>query len=319
MVNYKKIKEVIESIPNDEQIFISGHLNPDMDSVGTSLALARYLNSIGKSASVLLDQDNFKILKWFDDYAYVIDEPKLAKKEKYTFIMLDANEKKRLGRYEKYFDNARLTIQIDHHENNDGLSNYIVVASEISSTSEMMYSLLKLFDKGIDSKIAELLYAEIVTDTKGFFQRTSTQTFLVASKLLEYNIDYQYITRATLKRMSYKDVVALSHAILDLEFDRGLCYIVIDDEKDYYSGLEYNAFAKLIAPFIQNIDDTDIILAIYKSGNKITINVRSNTDIEVTTFAGLFGGGGHKYAAGAIVYDTKVDTIIESAKKHLIK
>ena len=49
MNSYKEIKEVLNNIPNDRAIIIAGHENADMDSIGSSLALAYFLNKIGKN------------------------------------------------------------------------------------------------------------------------------------------------------------------------------------------------------------------------------------------------------------------------------
>ena len=48
MNSYEEIKNVIQSIPDEKPIIIAGHENADLDSIGSSLALAFFLEKIGK-------------------------------------------------------------------------------------------------------------------------------------------------------------------------------------------------------------------------------------------------------------------------------
>lgn len=315
MADYNIIKQILEDKEDNELIVLAGHLNPDMDSIGSSLALARFLNKINKNAVVLLEKKNYKLLEWFNDYKYIINDLNGCKE--YTFILLDSNEKTRLGIYEKYFDEAKHTIQIDHHENNDGKADHILAINEMSSTCEIVFNILKLFNTNIDSKIASLLYAGIVTDTKRFSQRITAQTMLVASKLIDYGIAWQYITKETCLNTSFEEAKLLSHVISDLKFDKRLCYVIIDSENKYYKNIEYNTLTKFVAPFIQNINNTEVILLIYKDIDKTIINIRSNCEIKVAKLAESFGGGGHTYASGAIVNNITIDAIINKTKEYI--
>ena len=99
MNKFKQTKEVLLNL-NSLPIYIAGHLKPDQDSVGSCLALANYLNKNGKNAYVLLEDFDREILSWKGDYSRVVSE---VKDEKFNFIALDLNEKKRLSRFVEYF------------------------------------------------------------------------------------------------------------------------------------------------------------------------------------------------------------------------
>ena len=102
MNKFKQTKEVLLNL-NSLPIYIAGHLKPDQDSVGSCLALANFLNKNGKNAYVLVEDFDKDILSWKGDYSRVVSD---VKDEKFNFIALDLNEKKRLSRFVEYFDRA---------------------------------------------------------------------------------------------------------------------------------------------------------------------------------------------------------------------
>ena len=115
MNSYKEMKKIIKNIPKDKSIIIAGHENADMDSIGSSLALAYFLDKLGNTdVSVLIDKKDMYKIQWFNNNTFITEN---VQKKDYVFIMVDLNRKKRLGIFENYFDDADLTLNIDHHEN----------------------------------------------------------------------------------------------------------------------------------------------------------------------------------------------------------
>ena len=115
MRKYKQLNEILVNIPNTTPIYFAGHLKPDQDSVCSCLALAEYLQTLGKQVFVLLENKDKDLLTWYDNYSLIVEN---INHKDYVFVALDVNEKNRLGIYENDFDNAKLTINIDHHQNN---------------------------------------------------------------------------------------------------------------------------------------------------------------------------------------------------------
>ena len=217
MSSYKEMKNVLEQIPENQPIIIAGHENADMDSIGASLAMAYFLENLGKKdITVLIEEKEMFKINWFNNKKFITDE---SKKENYVFIMVDLNRKNRLGKFEDYFDKAKLTINIDHHESNKKESKYILENANISSTCELIYNLISLFDKKMDKNIASLLYAGILTDTTGFSHRLTPETLAIAGELLKYEIDYKYITKKTFLERTMPEVKALSKILENIKYD----------------------------------------------------------------------------------------------------
>lgn len=315
MKEYKKINKLLKSLSNSTPIYLAGHITPDQDSICSSIALAEYLTMLGKKAYVLLTDDDKDIIDWLDDDSLITDE---VKSEKFVFISLDVNTKNRLGRYEKYFEKAELTINIDHHQNNKKQSNYVLSKPGISSTCEMIYNLITCnSEKYLTKKICRCLYAGILTDTNGFTRRISNKTFGIAQNLVNKEIDYVYITKKTLFETSIYEAKALAKAINNLLFD-GIYYVVIDKKDKDFKDLTNNFVFKHISEELRKITDINIFLVMIKNGENITAKIMTNYEDNANKIAELFDGGGHKKEAG-FETEKSVKDILKTIKNFLKK
>ena len=315
MKEYKKINKLLKSLSNSTPIYLAGHITPDQDSICSSIALAEYLTMLGKKAYVLLADDDKDIIDWLDDDSLITDK---VKSEKFVFISLDVNTKNRLGRYEKYFEKAELTINIDHHQNNKKQSNYVLSKPGISSTCEMIYNLITCnSEKYLTKKICRCLYAGILTDTNGFTRRISNKTFGIAQNLVNKEIDYVYITKKTLFETSIYEAKALAKAINNLLFD-GIYYVVIDKKDKDFKDLTNNFVFKHISEELRKITDINIFLVMIKNGENITAKIMTNYEDNANKIAELFDGGGHKKEAG-FETEKSVKDILKTIKNFLKK
>lgn len=315
MNSYKEMKKIIKNIPKDKSIIIAGHENADMDSIGSSLALAYFLDKLGNTdVSVLIDKKDMYKIQWFNNNTFITEN---VQKKDYVFIMVDLNRKKRLGIFENYFDDADLTLNIDHHENSKKESNYIISDENISSTSEMIYNLINEFDIKIDRNIATLLYAGILTDTAGFSHRLTPKTFLVTSKLLECDIDYKYITKKTFLERTMKEVKALSKMLNEINFDI-FHYIIINREDPIFCSLEYSMLFKKMVPILKNIEGINVLGIFLIDNDKVFGEFKANINIDMSKLAEKFGGGGHKDSAG---FESKlgIEEILKISKEYIKK
>lgn len=315
MIDYIKLKKQIEGLPNNEEILISGHKNTDYDSIGSTLALTIFLNKIGKKAFMLLEEKDFCKLDWYGKFDYIIKEYNTD--QKYNFILLDSNRKSRLGIFEEYFDKSNIKINIDHHEDNKNESDYVFVDSDISSTCEIIFNLISIFENSIDKDIATLLYAGIATDTNCFYKRVTPSTMKVASELLKYNIDNSYIIKNTCKNMSLEESKILIDMINNMEYDI-FHYIIMDRKNSLYKNVDYNIIFKKCASIIYEIEDIKVLGIFLKElDGSISGLFRSNCDVDVDELAIQLGGGGHKKASGFENF-IEINNILKISKEYIV-
>ncbi|MDE7274915.1 MAG: bifunctional oligoribonuclease/PAP phosphatase NrnA [Lachnospiraceae bacterium] len=308
--------QLLEECKDAKNIFISGHVRPDGDCIGSCLAMYLYLRKALPEAVVKVSLEEpsevFRCIKGFDeiDGTYAVDG------EVDVFIALDC-EKSRLGEAEEIFANARKRINIDHHVSNErgcGDVNYIVPGS--SSTAELVY---ELFDRQyMDAEIAKAVYIGIVHDTGIFnYSNTSPKTLRAAAELIEYGFDFTEVIDETFYEKTYTQNQLLGRALLEsIMFMGGKCIVSVIDKKtlDFY-----NASSKDLEGVINQLRITkgvECAIFMYETGNlEYKVSLRSCKYVDVRKVAAFFGGGGHVRAAGCTINGTFYDAINNISKQ----
>ncbi len=171
-------------LENAKTVGITGHVRPDGDCTGSTLALYNYIKKYFK------DIDPFLFLEETDpsfNYLKDINEIKHEPVKDMTydvFFVLDCASEDRIRPFSDMFKNAVKTVCIDHHvSNKGGFADFNEIQPDASSTCEVLYGLLE--ESLIDKDIAECLYTGIIHDTGVFkYECTSEKTMNIAGKLI---------------------------------------------------------------------------------------------------------------------------------------
>lgn len=298
----------------DLPIYICGHIKPDQDSICSSIALSIILQKLGKKAYVLLEENDKEILNWTNTHNCIIND---IVDDDYIFIAVDVNEKKRLGKYEKSFDNATHTINIDHHQDNKREADIVYSNTHMSSTCEMIYELLSNIDTNLlDKEIASYLYSGILNDTNCFSRRLSNKTFLIAQELINTGIDYSHIIQKTLKERTLYEFKALAKLVNQISYD-DFHYVIINKQDPIFADLTHNQIVKKIAEDLRTIEGMDVFILLIKNGDTITAKCMSNISENADKIAALFGGGGHKKEAGFTITGKSESDILKEIKAYI--
>jgi len=308
--------ELLEECKDAKNIFISGHIRPDGDCIGSCLAMYLYLKKALPEAKVKVALEEpaevFACIKGFKE----IDSTYTIEGEVDVFIALDC-EASRLGAAEEIFANARKCINVDHHVSNErgcGDVNYVVPG--FSSTAELVYD---LFDRQyMDAEIAKAIYIGIVHDTGIFkYSNTSPKTLRVAAELIEYDFDFPKIIDKTIYEKTYAQNQLLGRALLEsFVFMDGRCIVSAIDKKtlDFY-----NATSKDLEGIVNQLRVTkgvECAIFMYEIGNlEYKVSLRSCNYVDVSRVAIFFGGGGHVRAAGCNINGTFYDVINNISKQ----
>lgn len=310
--------KLTEIIKGAKTIGISGHIRPDGDCTGSTMALYLYLKKICSEASIHLFLENrqeimqdMKYLSEIDtDYGYAGDFD--------VFFALDC-AKDRLGKAEKYFDNAGKTVNIDHHvSNKNGCAMVNFVEPEASSTSELIYELIKAdenalsIEERMDEDIALAIYIGMIHDTGVFqYSNTTPRTLVDASELITYDFDFPRIIEETFYQKTYLQNQIMGRALLEsIRFMDGRCIVACVDRKtmDFYGAVPADLDG--IVNQLRNIKDVDCAVFMYELGPlEYKVSMRSNEKVNVSQVASFFGGGGHVRAAGCTMNGTFHDCI----------
>ncbi len=290
--------DIVAECSEAKSIGICGHIKPDGDCIGATLALSLYLKKRLPEADITVFSDEiapcFDCVEGIKQFNYSFD-----REQPEVFIIVDTVDN-RIGSGEKYFKNAKKTINIDHHISNAdgcGMVNYVVPTA--SSASELIYDLM---DKSyMDKEIAEAIYLGIAHDTGIFkYSNTAPKTLRIVAELIEYGFDYPTLLDVTYYEKTYLQNLVLARILLEskLHLDGKVISGFINMKTMAEMGVTGKDFDGVINQ-LRITKGVDCAIFMYQI-NAVTykVSLRSKKIADVSKVAEHFGGGGHVRAAG---------------------
>ena len=311
---FKDIGLFKDKLNECKDIYLTAHVNPDGDSVGSMLALAGFLKSeLNKNVQILVNgkiSSSFKFMPGID--RIISDTSAIDNID--LLITLDSADIDRLALEKRLVKNAKHIVNIDHHITNTNFGHTNFVDGSSSSTGEVLYEMMKLIGGDITRDVATCLYVSISTDTGSFkYTNTTSRTHDIASKLLEKNIDLETINIELYQNRSLEETKLLMESIkhLTLLENDTVGIVAIDNDILEASNAEIQDTG-LIVDFIRNIDVVNIACLIRPiDENSSKASLRSKKDVDVSKIVAAFGGGGHAKAAGCTIHSN----VAEAKKK----
>lgn len=320
----KKLKEKISAF-SEYKIFT--HKNPDGDALGSVLALKRILvtknksaeifvfNSIGAHFYFLPGIEEIRIQKEFKDGA---NSPAL-------FILVDCASWGRTGF--PFFDFAeKEVIAIDHHPEKQGEYPFAIeiIDPGASSAAEIIFTLTRELNWKIDPETSFCLLAGILSDTGAFKHSNTTPKALEAvSALMKNGVNIKKIADNLFKKNEFPGQLkllgeVLSRASLEPRIRMAFSFAVDKDLKKH--GAKEEDLSGL-ANLLSGIPESRFGMLLIETGaGKIKASLRSETHkgVDVSKIARIFGGGGHKLAAGFEI-EGKIEERFEMIKEKIAK
>ena len=312
----KKIAELLNDV---KTMGIAGHIHPDGDCVGSCMALYLYIKECYPEIQVDVYLEDPKT-----EFSYIarFDEIKMEAVEEKVydlFVTCDVSSRDRLAIAGDYFQSAKKTVCIDHHISNPGFADINCVKGDVSSASEVLYGLLDAEKITLDTAVS--LYTGMVHDT-GVFQYSSTtpETMRIAGELMRYGFDFNKIIDETFYQKTYKQMQIMGRVLAESQmFLDGKCItgflkkeVILSyeaDSKDFEGIVSQLRFTKGIEAAVFLYEQEE---------NYFKVSMRSNGNVDVSQIAVLFGGGGHRRAAGCQL-SGDVEDIIRKIVKEIEK
>lgn len=304
------MEKITSELNNVKTVAIAGHIRPDGDCVGACMGLYLYLkeNYPEIETDVYLEEpkEGFSFLSGFREIKTVYDESKTYD----VFFALDTSVKNRIGVALAGYESAGRTICIDHHISNKGFGDKNVIRPQVSSASELVYTLLE--EDKVTKPVAEALYMGIIHDT-GVFQYSCTtpETMAIGAKLMEMGIDFSKIVDKTFYEKSYVQNQILGRCLMEsiMVLD-GKCIVGSVKKRDMDF---YGVVPKDLDGIVQQLRVTkgvEVAIFLYEvKTQEFKVSLRSNGPVDVNAIASYFGGGGHVKAAGCTMQGSVYDVI----------
>ncbi|HEU4389076.1 MAG TPA: bifunctional oligoribonuclease/PAP phosphatase NrnA [Blastocatellia bacterium] len=307
------LSEVVELIDQKQRFVITSHVRPDGDGLGSGLALYWMLASLGKEALVVLRDPvpaSYTVLPGSDR---VLVQSDLVQRYDAAFVIecSDVERPGLAGLKEQY------VVNIDHHSTTQPFGDINWIDSTSAAVGEMIYNLCKALGVEVTKEIAECVYTALLTDTGSFhFSNTTERTLKIASELVRRGVEPARISQALFYSNPYSRVRLLGLVLSTIERDETghIAWIKMDRGMMRDAGASEED-ADGIVNHALSVATVDAV-AFFKelSPGVYRISLRSKGKNNVAKVAELFGGGGHRNAAGCRIegdYDDVRRRVIE--------
>jgi phosphoesterase RecJ-like protein len=302
----------VEIVRNHERFLLTTHVRPDCDAIGSTMALARVLDRLGKNVTIVTAFDLPRTFRFLDPEGRFrrigrdVSCDGLAQID--VLIVLDTSAWAQLGDMGDFVRTTRaVKIVLDHHVTSDDLGAILFKDPRAEATGRLVFEAAGQLKVAMTPEIATPLFAALATDTGWFrFASTTPQTYRLAAVLTEagarphqmYKDLYENDSPARLR------LIGRALARVQTELDGRLIHT--------YLGLDDFASAGAVSSDSEDIinltlaaggTEVAVILVEQPSGG-FKVSFRSRCAVDCSQVASRFGGGGHRAAAGAFVPGT---------------
>ncbi|MBD5388767.1 hypothetical protein HDR63_00745 [bacterium] len=300
----EKLNQFAEMVAQSATIAIMAHNNPDGDALCSVLGLCHLIElNFGKSPVCLYDGNipgYLDVVPLRDKMVCVEQAPA----EPFDLvIVLDCGALYQMARGTAILAAAKDKIEIDHHHKEDdgALAELNFNDDTRCATAEIIDQMMRAADWVYDMDVLNLLTIGVLTDTGNLrFVRQSDPLRMMAD-FVDRGINIGYWMDALAvnpRRAVLTEAAVTSRAEF---FHNGRLALATVPRSDYKN---LDGKGALIMNLLGQIRGVEYVAVLKQQRpDQIGVSLRSRTH-PVDGFARALGGGGHTYAAGAVVRDT---------------
>ena len=316
-----RMEDVARLIRSKKTFVLTTHVNPDGDGLGAQSALYVALKRLGKKVHIVNHDPlppRYFFLPFADAYR---QSDKIPAHD--VCVVMDAGDFTRIRegvRREEF----KILVNIDHHYSNNYYGDYNLVMPKVAATGEVVYRLIQQLKVKIDKPITESIYVSLVTDTGGFRNSNTTPDALrLAAELMEKGADASEVNRKIFSGIS-KEAMELNRVSLGKIklYDAGQIGTMTLSQSDLKKTGAVDDDTENLVNQIGKIDTVKISAFLKeRTDGRVKLSLRSgNEKVNVANIAKHFQGGGHAYAAGAVLagpLKTALENVLKVCKKFI--
>jgi phosphoesterase RecJ-like protein len=294
--------ETLTAIRSDGPFVLGAHERPDGDSVGSMLALSRWLENRGRDVAAVFPRgvpEPYADLPGADGVAHSFPDDLSDT----TLIVVDTPLPERMAGGGDAVDDAARVVVIDHHPDNTRFGDVNLVDPTASSAALLVYEALAAGNESLDAVTASLLFVGIMTDTGGFrFGNTDERTLRAAAALVAAGARPAELSNAVYGSQSLGQLRLLGLVLSSAEtvMEGAVAFLTVTDAMRADAGSTGEEIEGL-ASYGRLIDGVEVAVLLREEEGRVRISMRSAGRVDVNALARRLGGGGHRAASGALV------------------
>ena len=316
-------KRLCELIGSHSSVMVMGHKNPDCDSLGACIGIARFAKTVAKEGTkvhIVTDKksDTFKactaVLSALDEYKNMFwdaGEALDCVTSDTLLVVVDANNFNLIESSDIANSISDIVI-IDHHRKVSELPRKVLleyIDPSASSASELVSEMIEseLSETALLKEEADVMLSGIMLDTMNFTRSTGMRTFAAA-----YFLRSSGAASERARAFFEDDITQHLAEAKFFEGDNVIIYkqtiaiaVSMGTDENYDRIAASKAAERLIT-----VRGVDTAFALVKIGSSIHISARSTGKTNVQLILEQVGGGGHFDAAGAQVTGRTMNEVL---------
>lgn len=298
-------KAFTEQVSHYESFVLVSHIRPDCDALGSELGMAEVLRSVGKKVRIINAHRTPPALQFLDPASNIEvlgDNVEAEDISADCIMVLDTSAWAQLGDMGDVIRASRADkMVLDHHVGEDELGATMYKDYQAEATGHLVVQAADALNVPLTRSLSVPVFAAIATDTGWFrFGSVTAETYRVIARLIDAGVVPSEVygdlyERDTLGRLRLRGLI-LSRTTSEL--DGALMHTYVRKEDFAAMGAEPSDTEDAInlTLAVEGTQAAVIFVGQIRGGFKLSF--RSRCGMDCNEVARLFGGGGHKAAAG---------------------
>lgn len=314
---------IAAALRSADKILLVNHVDPDGDTLGSTLALALVLEGLGKDVTVGSDGGVPSTFAFLPGAERVQREPP-TEGTFHVVLTMECSTLARCGRFAALVAQTPLIAAIDHHESHAAYAHLDDWDPSAAAAGEMTYDLIRLLGVPITAPVATALLTALATDTGVFrFPTVRPETLRLGAALMEAGGNLAEIVNAVFDQRSLPGARLLGYALLRtaLVSDGAVAYTTLTESLRRAAGAEPEEGAGIVGA-LRGIAGVKAALLFEEAPEGIRVSIRARDGVRANAIAETLGGGGHPAAAGCIVaapIDQAVPRVLAAVEAELAR
>ena len=290
-----------------QRFLLTGHENPDGDCLGAETALFHLLRALGKEVAIVNPDPIGKAHDWLQrhtPFGHARANEPLPPFD--VAVLLDCSQLSRAGALGQRLQQSGKTIAVvDHHIGSDrGDGSVSFVDPTAAATGALVRRLYRDFGVPLNAAAAEGIFLSLVADTGWFrYSNADAEVFALASELVAFGVDGSAIFDRLYRRNHPASATLLADCLRRHELRCGgkLAIACLDQELMARAAATDFDTDAVLDP-LRSLEGVEVVALLKERfDGAVKISLRARADVDVQAIAAVFGGGGHKKAAGGLL------------------
>ncbi|HVC99025.1 MAG TPA: DHHA1 domain-containing protein [Pirellulales bacterium] len=305
-VNWPRFVELIQA---HHRFLLTSHVRPDCDALGSELGMAGVLEALGKNVLIVNAQKTPPNLEWIDPQRRLKAlgaDVQLAELDSIeVLLVLDTSAWAQLGDMAIVLRaTAAKKLVLDHHVSQDDLGAEAFKNTQAEATGRLVLEAAEHLGVKLTPDIATPLFAALATDTGWFrFASTTGDTYRYAGRLVDAGARPCEIYKQLYEQDSLARLQLIGRTLgrTLAELDGRLVHTVVFQD-DFKSTGAHASDTEDVVNMTLTVSGTEVaVILVEQPDGKFKVSFRSRSAVDCSKLAEVFGGGGHKAAAGAMI------------------